>query len=265
MIISIITVCYNSVKTIENTIQSVLKQDYKYIEYIIVDGESKDGTIDIINKYKTKIDKIVIGKDEGIYDALNKGIRCSSGKYIGILHSDDQFYSFRTISSIIEYLRINSFPDSVIGNVKFINSKKIEIRSYSSTNWMLWMFFIGIMPPHPSYFAKREIFEKYGAYKTDYEISADFELMLRHLYVNRISYLKLPLTTTLMNMGGTSTSGIKSTIQINKEIKKAFSNNSIRTSYILIYSKYLFRVSEFLVFIFRKKVNNEDPKRGTTS
>jgi glycosyltransferase involved in cell wall biosynthesis len=171
--ISIITVCYNSENTIERTIKSVLSQNYSNIEYIIVDGDSKDRTIQIIEKYKNSIHHFISEKDEGIYDALNKGISMATGDIIGILNSDDIFSNENIISDIAKVFIEKPQLDSIIGNIAFINDKEKIVRVYNSKNWKPKRFEYGFMPPHPSFYCKRELFNKFGGYKKDYKIEIE--------------------------------------------------------------------------------------------
>lgn len=152
MKISVITVCYNSIKTLENTIQSVKNQTYKDIEYIIVDGGSTDGTLDIITKYSDIVDKWISGNDNGLYDAMNKGIELSTAEYIGILNSDDTFYCNNTIENIADFLSFN-MVDACIGNIEQHNEYGRVIRKYNSKKWTPDRLKIGFMPPHPSIFS----------------------------------------------------------------------------------------------------------------
>lgn len=249
---SIITVCYNSSSTLEDTIKSVLNQSYKHIEYIIIDGASSDNTLDIINKYAEQIDVIISEKDKGIYDALNKGVRIAQGDIIGFLHSDDIFHSNKTIDLIAKIFDSDHKTDATIGNVQFVNDKGKVVRYSSSKYWKKWMFKIGIMPPHPSYFCKKNIYLENELFRIDYKISADFELMLRHIISGNVQYKINPVTTTIMRLGGLSTSGFMSTKQINNEIYRALKSNNIFASYILIYSKYFYRILELMIVRLRK-------------
>lgn len=247
MKISIITVCFNSEKTISSTINSVLNQRYKNIEYIIVDGNSTDKTLEIINKYKHKVDFIISEPDFGIYDAINKGILISTGEIIGILNSDDVFSSPNIVSAVFEQFRLNQNIDAIIGNVSFINSNNKIVRKISSKNWKPFYFKWGIMPPHPSFYCKKIYFEKIGMYCLKFDIASDFDLMLRFLYINNIKYQHLNINMVNMRMGGKSTQGIKSLIKINIEILKSLKLNGISTNYFVLYLKYFVKIFQFLI------------------
>ena len=180
MKISIITVCLNSEKTIERTIKSVITQKYRDIEYILIDGNSKDKTIDIINKYKSSISKIISEKDNGIYSAINKGLKLATGEVISILHADDYYINDKVLNDIAEKFKIDQNLQCYIGTTLMKRKENSEIlRKYSPINFKKWMMYLGISPPHPSMFLKRSVYKKYGFYKEDYKIASDFEFYLR--------------------------------------------------------------------------------------
>jgi glycosyltransferase involved in cell wall biosynthesis len=244
--ISIITVCYNSEKTIERTIKSVLSQNYNNIEYIVVDGGSKDSTVKIIKNYTDSIHEFITEKDDGIYDAINKGIYMSSGDIVGILNSDDIFSNENIISDVAKIFIEKPQLDSIIGNIAFINNNEKIIRVYNSQNWTPNRFVYGFMPPHPSFYCKRELFHKFGGYKKDYKIAADYELLIRFLKIHQISYYQLNTIMVLMNLGGVSTKSFKSTFLLNREVKRACEQNGLKTNFLKLYSKYFFKILEFI-------------------
>ena len=246
MKVSIITVCFNSEKTIERTINSVLSQNYSNIEYIIVDGYSNDSTIQIIEKYKNSIQKFVSEKDDGIYDAINKGISISTGDIVGILNSDDIFSNQSIISDIAKVFNEKPQLDSIIGNIAFINDKEKIVRIYNSKSWRPNRLQYGFMPPHPSFYCKRELFHKFGWYKKDYKIAADYELLIRFLKIHQISYYQLNTIMVYMNLGGVSTNGFKSIFLLNREVKRACEENGLNTNYLKLYSKYFLKILEFI-------------------
>ena len=246
MKVSIITASYNSADTILDTIVSVQKQSYKNIEHIIVDGASKDDTLNVV-KSAGHNGPLISEPDKGIYDAMNKGIKAATGDIVGILNSDDHFYNDDVIATVVKAFEEQQV-DATVGDVIFINKENTAkiVRRYSAVKWKLSKFVWGYMPPHPSFFAKRHLFQELGFYKTDYKIGADFELLVRYLLVNKISWAYLPLVTTKMLMGGASTKNINSIITLNKEIARACKENGLYTNYAMIYSKYLFKPFEFL-------------------
>ena len=252
MRISIITVVYNKENTIESAIQSVLAQNYPDIEYVVVDGHSTDGTLLILNKYIDRIDQFLSEKDEGMYDALNKGIHLATGDVVGILHADDRFAGNDIIKKIADEFLNDKNLDAVYGDIAFVKERdpyKV-VRYYSSSVFRPQLLTWGFIPAHPTFFCKKKCFEKFGYYKTGFEIAADYELLLRFFTRFYIKAKYLPLRFTNMNMGGKSTRGIKSTIKINQEIIKACRQNNIRTNYLKLYSRYFFKIKEY----FLKKI-----------
>lgn len=246
MKVSIITVVYNSVGTIRRALESVSSQDYPNIEHIVVDGASTDGTTEIIKEHSSRV-KLISEKDDGLYDAMNKGISLASGDIIGILNADDFFFNDNVITRIVSGM-LSEKADAIIADVLFVNSNDENkiIRKYSAKNWKPTRFAWGFMPPHPSFFAKRTLFEKHGLYRTNYTIGADYELLIRLFLIQRIKWSYLPMITTKMLLGGISTKGIKSVITLNKEIYMACKENGIYTNYVMIYSKYLIKPFEFI-------------------
>jgi glycosyltransferase involved in cell wall biosynthesis len=244
--VSIITISHNSIETINNTISSVLSQTYKNIEYIIIDGASVDGTIDLIQSFGKKISIFLSEPDNGIYDALNKGIKLATGDIIGILNSDDFFHNDSVIERVVAAF-MHQETDAIFGDVVFVNPLNTSkvVRHYSSKHFSTARFKFGFMPAHPSFYVKRSIYEKLGYYKTDYKIAADFELLIRFMFVHKIRcrYLEFPLVS--MRMGGVSNKSVLSNIILNKEIFRACKENGIRTNYFFIYSKYLTKIFEY--------------------
>ncbi len=247
--VSIITVSYNSINSIANTIKSVLSQTYSNIEYIVIDGGSRDGTQEEVKKFGSRINKFVSEGDNGIYDALNKGIKISEGDIIGILNADDFFYDNNIISKVAEAFE-NEHIDAVFGDVQFVRPRDTSkvIRYYSSKRFDPGKFRFGFMPAHPSFYVRRSLFDKYGGYKTDYKIAADFELLIRFLYTHHVRYKYLEFPFVTMRTGGVSTRSLKSNLILNREILRACRRNGIYTNYINIYSKYFTKIFEFLKF-----------------
>lgn len=247
MKISIITVAYNAEATIEETIQSVAAQDYPDIEYLIIDGASKDRTLEICGKYKDSISKLVSEPDKGIYDAMNKGLALATGDFIGILNADDLYADPGVISAVVAKLK-ETQVDSLYGDLVMVDPVNLDkvVRYYSAKSFQLKRFEKGDMPPHPTFFVKRSAYESHGNFKTHYKICADYDLMLRFLYIQKISYTYLPMTMIRMRTGGVSSVGIKSTLMINREIKTSLSENGIPTSMLKIYSKYFTKIFQLI-------------------
>ena len=230
MKISIITVCYNSAVTIEKTIQAVLAQTYTNLEYIIVDGNSRDTTVEIIKKYNTEIAQWVSESDKGLYDAMNKGIALATGDLVGILNSDDIFTDTFVLENIAKFHKENDV-DASVGNIIQFNESGKTVRKYSAKNWRPEKLKIGFMPAHPAIFFKRDLFEEYGNYQLDFKIGADYELITRFFLKHKISWKFSNITTTSMLLGGVSSSGWSSYKLISKEIKKALMRNNIEFNY----------------------------------
>ncbi len=245
MKITIITVCYNSAKTIEKTILSVANQTYKNIEYIIIDGNSKDATVSIIERHNNSISNWISESDKGLYDAMNKGIEMATGDLIGILNSDDVFNNDLVLEEIANFHQKNNI-DASVGNILQHKENGKIVRLYSSRFWSPDKLKIGFMPPHPSIFFKKELFEKFGNYELGFKIGADYELITRFFLKNRISWKYSEITTTAMLVGGLSSSGAVSYSLITKEIQKALKMNNIKFSPIKIKGRFLWKIIGFL-------------------
>jgi glycosyltransferase involved in cell wall biosynthesis len=247
MKVSIITVCYNSEATIRDTINSVLNQSYGDIEYIIVDGNSTDSTKEIIAFYGNKINQFISEPDKGIYQAMNKGIKLAQGDIIGMLNADDFFCNSNIISSIVSEFKTNKM-DAVYGDVQFVKQKNLDkiVRYYSSKHFNPRKFKYGFMPAHPSFYVKKKAFIDYGYYKEDYLIASDYELLIRFLYKNTLSYKYLEMPFVTMRTGGVSNKSIKNRFILNKEIMRACSENGIKTNLLKVYTKYFRKVFELI-------------------
>ncbi len=245
MRISIITVCYNSATTIEKTILSVANQTYTNIEYIIVDGNSKDDTLAIVKKHEGKISKWISEPDKGLYDAMNKGIAIATGDIIGILNSDDTFNSISVIEQVANFHLQNNIEASV-GNIIQHKENGKTVRLYSSKYWNPEKLKIGFMPPHPSIFFKKDLFRKFGDYNLGFKIGADYELITRFFLNNKISWKYSGITTTAMLIGGLSSSGSSSYRLISQEIQKALTMNEIVFNPFKISMRFLWKIVGFL-------------------
>lgn len=245
MKVSIITVTYNSAQTIKHTIESVIAQTHTNIEHIVVDGASKDNTLEIVKDYSNKISKIISEPDNGIYDAMNKGIRAATGDIIGILNSDDFFTSTDVVSIIVKTFEENDI-DALFGDVHFVNSNNLNkcVRYYSSSVFRPSLFRYGFMPAHPSFYMKKEYYEKYGLYSLDYKIASDYDLLIRYLYKNTVRYKYVKKDFVTMRTGGVSTRNFNSRILLNKEIIEACRRYGIYTNMFLLSLKYLYKIFE---------------------
>lgn len=245
MKISVITVSYNSAETIERTILSVSSQTYKNLEYIIVDGNSTDSTVSIIEKHQSKIFKWISEPDKGLYDAMNKGLSMATGDLIGILNSDDAFYSDSILEEIANFHKQNDI-DASIGNIIQHNENGKVLRMYSSKNWNPEKLKNGFMPPHPSVFFKKDLFRQFGNYQLGFKIGADYELIIRFFLKNKINWKYSGITTTSMLVGGLSSSGTSSYRLISKEIQKALAMNNVSFSPSKIKMRFFWKILGFL-------------------
>lgn len=251
MKISIITTTYNSANTIKDTIESVQQQTYTNYELIIIDGKSKDKTIDIIKQYLCPFNgrlKWISEKDQGIYDAMNKGIELATGDVIGILNSDDFFTSNDVLNTIAE--TFNKYKiDAIYGDIHFVNNNNLKkcVRYYSSKIFKPSLMRFGLMPAHPSFYIKRNKIKDIGFYDTSFKIAADFEFLLRALCIQKIStkYIKKDFVT--MRMGGVSTANLKSRWTIMKEHLRACKKNHIYTNIFLLSLRYIYKIYEILI------------------
>jgi glycosyltransferase len=248
MKISIITVVHNNEKHIKGCIDSVINQTYKNIEYIIVDGGSTDGTVDIIQNSKVKILNCVFlsEKDNGIYDAINKGIKNSNGDVIGLLHSDDVFADNSVVEQVVSKFD-NSKTDSVYGDLEYVsaNDTNKRLRYWRAGECDIKKLKHGWMPPHPAFFVKREVFSKFGLYSTGYKVAADYEMVLRLLWRERITTAYLPIVITKMRWGGASNRDIASVMLKSREDYKALKANSIPNPLIAVFLKNVRKLYQF--------------------
>lgn len=247
MKVTIITAVYNGAEHIASCIESVLGQDYPDIEYIVVDGASKDSTLSIVQSYGNRIAKVVSEKDKGMYDAMNKGLSLATGEVVGILNSDD-FYADNTIIRQVVRALEQSKADSLYADIAFVSKDNLDktVRYYSSASFKPWKFRFGYMPAHPSFFLKRAVYERYGLFKDDYRLCADFDLLVRLYHVHKVSHVYLPKMVVKMRMGGKSNQSLKNILLLNREILRGCLENGIKTALPLIYLKYFTKVFELV-------------------
>lgn len=247
MKISIITSTYNSESTLRDTFDSVLRQTYKDIDYCVVDGGSKDGTLDIIKEYSTKFEgkmRWISEPDKGLYDALNKGIQRATGDVVGILNSDDFFTSddvLATVASSIEGV------DAVYGDIHFVQPDNLQkcVRYYSSSRFRPWKMRFGYMPAHPSFYARREVFERYGLYSLDYKLAADYDMMVRLFCKHKITARYVRKDFVTMRTGGMSTNSFSSRLRLTHEDAKSCRRYGIYSNFLMCSVKYITKVFEF--------------------
>jgi len=247
MKISIITTVYNAKDTIRDAIESVLSQNYKDIEYIIVDAGSTDGTFEIIHEYEDKISRISSRPDNGIYDGLNRGISLASGDIIGFLHANDLYENSKVIEKVVTTFKSEQ-ADAVYGDLVYVNKENVSkiVRYWKSEKFSISKLKVGWMPPHPTFFLKRKFYEKYGYFDTNYKISADYDFMLRVLTgsVNKVSYL--PLVMYRMRVGGASNRSLSALLQKSKEDLKAIQKNKIGNINTLLIKNFS-KISQFFI------------------
>lgn len=251
---TIITATYNSGKTLRDTIESVLKQTYSDIEYLIIDGASSDQTMDIVKEYEPQFEgrlRWISEPDKGLYDAMNKGFKMATGEVIGILNSDDFFTSATVLEQVANALSASQV-DAVYGDIHFVQDADLNrcVRYYSSRGFRRWKMRLGFMPAHPSFYCRKAIYDQYGAFDTSFKIAADFENLLRLIFVHRIRTVYLPLDFVTMRTGGASTSGMSSHKQILKDHLKAYKKNGVYSNICLEGLRYPYKLLE----IFSQKL-----------
>ncbi|MBF4507164.1 glycosyltransferase [Flavobacterium sp. JLP] len=248
MKISIITVVYNNEKTIKDALESVLGQTYKNIEYVIIDGNSKDNTVSIIREYESRLGYFVSEKDNGLYDAMNKGIRSATGDVIGILNSDDLYQDFEVITDVMEQFNNDSDLDVLYGNLVYVKSNDTDaiVRNWKCKPYYDRFFENGNVPPHPALFVKRSVYDKVGLFNLDYKLAADYELMLRMLkkYNFKIKYIDRLIVK--MRLGGATNQSFTNIINQNKEIVRAWKNNSLKAPLYLMPVRIFKRLIQFI-------------------
>lgn len=245
MKVSIITVSFNASKTIRDTIESVISQKGVDIEYILVDGNSTDGTQDIIRSYGEKISKFISEPDNGIYDGMNKGVSLASGDIIGILNADDVYAYDEVLKDIISVFK--SDVEGVYADLVYVaedDLSKVK-RTWVSKSYVHGSFRKGWMPPHPTFFVKREVYEKYGYYTLQLRSAADYEFMLRVIHKNEIKVGYLNKVIVRMRVGGTSNASLKNRVKANKEDKMAWKMNGLKPAPFTMIRKPLSKIGQF--------------------
>tara|TARA_A100001015_G_scaffold264044_1_gene311400 strand:- start:614 stop:1393 length:780 start_codon:yes stop_codon:yes gene_type:complete len=243
--ISIITICFNSEKTISRTIESVISQDYQNVEYIVIDGNSSDETIDIIKSFGDSIDVLQSESDTGIYDAFNKGLKLATGDVIGFLNSDDYFVSSQILSDISREFSRDSNLDILLSGVRFISSQSFNItRTFSAVGFQSWKMYLGLMPPHPGSFISQNVYKKVGNFDESFLIAGDFEFFVRVFMKNNFNYKIINKFTVAMALGGASTSGFKSYSVITDELSRSLAQNGLMGSRLLLSCRGLFKLRQ---------------------
>lgn len=243
--ISVITVCFNSEQTIKRTLQSIKDQDYNNVEFIIVDGGSKDGTLKIIENSGVSVSKLISEPDNGIYDAMNKGLRVASGEIIAFLNADDQYATYSVLSQVVKTIHEQKL-DAVLGDVAFFdkNNPGRIVRRYRSDRFTPERLAWGWMPAHPALFLSRSVIQRVGYFKSEYRIAGDFDYIARAFYGGNLKYRHIPDILVHMQDGGVSTAGWRSKVLLNKEVLQSCRENGISTNLFKILSKYPIKIRE---------------------
>ncbi|MCB0842692.1 MAG: glycosyltransferase [Bacteroidetes bacterium] len=246
MKVSLITVCLNSEKYIQTCIDSVLSQDYPHIEYIIIDGKSTDQTVDIVKSYGERINHFVSESDKGLYDAMNKGIDLATGDIVGILNADDVYAHNQVISRMVSVFEQEN-SDVAFADLVYVKEENLDevVRYFPGKGFHPGWFAKGLMPPHPTFFVRKKLYDQYGKFNTWYKICADFDLMVRLFHTYQASYTYLPEVIVKMRVGGNSAWG-KNTLTINREMLHSCKSHGIPTSLLRIYSKYLLKIFQLI-------------------
>jgi glycosyltransferase involved in cell wall biosynthesis len=245
--VTIITVCCNSSKTIEDTIQSVINQTYDNIEYIIVDGLSTDNTLDIVNKYKDKIAKVVSEKDAGLYDAINKGISLATGNIIANLNSDDFYIDNNVIADVVAKMETEK-SDTLYADLYYVDAVDTNkvTRNWVSGAYKKGMFYKGWMPPHPTFFVLKSVYDNYGKFNLELKSAADYEIMLRFIHKHECSISYLPRVVVRMRVGGVSNISLINRLKANREDKRAWEMNGLKPKPFTLIFKPLSKVLQFV-------------------
>ncbi|MCH7534990.1 MAG: glycosyltransferase [Bacteroidetes bacterium] len=247
MKVSIVTISYNNGESLKQTIDSVLNQDYSNIEYIIIDGASTDNSMEVIRSYGDRIHRVVSEPDNGIYDAMNKGVELATGEVIGLVNSEDMLNSNDCISEIVKVFELTG-ADVVYGDlvvVKPVDQNKI-IRYWRSGEYNRDAFRKGWMAPHMATYIKKKLYDQYGGYSPEFRISADYELMLRFMYKHKAKAVYVPKIIIKMLAGGVSNDSLKNYWISNYEVYKSWKVNGIRVSPFIILRKPLSKIFQFL-------------------
>lgn len=244
---SVITVCFNSVETLARALHSVSSQDFPHVEHIVIDGASSDGTIKVIEDNRAHLTHVISEPDRGIYDAMNKGLDLATGDIICFLNADDYYDSEYVLSKVATTMQTERL-DALVGDVGFFRKENISriIRHYRSDRFRPERLAWGWMPAHPALFMRRDVYKRVGYFKTDYQIAADYEYVVRAFCSQPpLRYKHVPEVFVRMQMGGVSTTGIRATIRLNQEIIRACRENGLATNYFKLLVKYPVKLLEF--------------------
>ncbi|WP_128545223.1 glycosyltransferase family 2 protein [Larkinella soli] len=247
MKVTIITVVFNGADTIRSTIDSVLAQTYRDIEYIVVDGRSTDQTVEIVRSYGDRINRFVSEKDRGLYDAMNKGMHMATGDIIAYLNADDFYRTDQVVEKVVERFR-KTGCDGVYGDLIYVDRDRTDkvIRHWQVGEYREGTFLWGWMPPHPTCFIRRSVYERYGGYSLELRSSSDYELLLRFIHKNRIRLAYLPEVLVAMRAGGVSNATFKNRLRANQEDRQAWKMNGLRPYFFTLWLKPIRKLNQFL-------------------
>lgn len=248
MKISIITAVFNGVKTVEDCVKSVLDQTYPDIEHIIIDGGSTDGTLELIKKYTENVAKVMSEPDNGLYDAMNKGIKAATGDIVGILNSDDIYNGNMVLKKVADVFTDPSV-DVCYADLVYVDKYDLNkvFRYWKSRDYQDGLFSKGWAPPHPTFFVRRRVYEKYGVFDLEYKLAADFELMVRFLGKYKIPSAYIPNVLVKMRLGGATNRSVLNVVKQNLEIRRAGKKNNISISlFVLTFKKSIDRITQFI-------------------
>ena len=247
MTITLLTPTFNSAATLDDTLRSIQAQDYPHIEHLLVDGGSMDATLAIAARYP-HLQRIISEPDQGLYDAMNKGIRMATGEVIGILNSDD-FYAYPQVLSQVAALLEQTGADALYGDLEYVDALDIQrvVRRWKAGPYQPNLFLRGWMPPHPTFFVRREVYAQFGLFNTSLRYSADYELMLRFLHHHQVPVCYLPEVLVRMRTGGLSNASLGNRLKANREDRQAWEINGLRPPFYTLYLKPVSKIMQFLI------------------
>ena len=247
MKISVITVCYNSARTLERSLQSVAQQDWSEVEHIVIDGASTDGTKEILERFRSRLTYLLSEPDNGIYDAMNKGLAHATGDIVCFLNADDQYASTNVLSKVASQMGGHNL-DALMGDAAFFHEENLSrvVRRYRSDRFSPERLAWGWMPAHPALFLRKEVVQRVGLFKTNYRIAGDFEFIVRVFHGHKVRYRHVPDVLVNMQTGGVSTRGWRAKIRLNQEVLRACRENGLNTNLLKIISKYPSKILEIL-------------------
>lgn len=246
MKVSVITTTYNSAATIADTLKSVLAQNWTDLEHIVVDGNSADNTMEIVRSFEPAYGgrlRYISEPDKGLYDAMNKGIRMATGDVVGILNSDDFFTDADVLKSVAEAFLANDI-ECLYGDIHFVRANNLErcVRYYSGASFRRWQMRVGMSPPHPSIYCRREVFDRIGFYDQTFRVCADFDFMLRAFYLNTLRQMYVPVDMVTMRTGGLSSNSSR----VTQEHIRIFRKHGMVSNRFIESLRYIFKIGQFM-------------------